>query len=114
MANIIENKLIAGKELLAALHTGGLQNLAPRPKWQDDNWFEWNITHWGTKWDIYKGAILDGECLYFLTANGGIHEALTGYYGIEYYDCVDIDDGEDPETIDVSWDIVNRLLRQEG
>ena len=24
----------------------------PRPKTEDKNWYEWNIKHWGVKWDV--------------------------------------------------------------
>ena len=26
--------------------------LRPRPADEEDNWYEWNSTHWGTKWDL--------------------------------------------------------------
>ena len=28
------------------------QHLRPRPADQEENWYDWNINHWGTKWDI--------------------------------------------------------------
>ena len=49
----------------------------PRPKEEEDNWHEWNIKHWGTKWDANFEDLLDndendGEIdllnLYFTTA----------------------------------------------
>jgi hypothetical protein len=27
------------------------QHLRPRPEDQEDNWYDWNINYWGTKWD---------------------------------------------------------------
>jgi Ferredoxin-like domain in Api92-like protein len=32
---------------------GDLLNwMVPRPKSEDENWYEWNIQHWGCKWPI--------------------------------------------------------------
>jgi len=28
------------------------QHLRPRPADQEENWYDWNINHWGTKWDL--------------------------------------------------------------
>ena len=39
-------------------------HLYPRPKSEDDNWYDWNVTHWGTKWDV---SMLD-----FWTEDGAI------------------------------------------
>ena len=32
--------------------TFDFNKVIPRPKEQEANWYEWNIQHWGTKWNI--------------------------------------------------------------
>lgn len=34
------------------------QHLRPRPADQEDNWYDWNINHWGTKWEM---SIIDWD-----------------------------------------------------
>ena len=29
-----------------------LNKLSKRPKAEEDNWYDWNVKHWGTKWNI--------------------------------------------------------------
>lgn len=28
------------------------QHLRPMPESEEENWYSWNIEHWGTKWDV--------------------------------------------------------------
>ena len=46
---------------------------------QDDRWYDWNITHWGTKWNTYDDELIEcGETLEysFNTAWGPPEEAI--------------------------------------
>jgi hypothetical protein len=39
---------------------GGLLNwMRPRPGAEDENWYDWNVNHWGTKWDVADVFIAD-------------------------------------------------------
>ena len=61
MPNWCDNRvIITGKEehLNAILEAKlSFDKLRPRPEEQEENWYEWNYEHWGTKWDIHEDQI---------------------------------------------------------
>ena len=40
---------------------GLFQIIKPRPKEEDENWFSWNVEHWGCKWDMKIEDLYHGE-----------------------------------------------------
>jgi hypothetical protein len=77
-----------------------LNILQPRPEDQEDNWYEWNVNNWGTKWDLTEDQISELEYTkidssmakiegYIMTAWAPPLDAFDNYiYDVEEeYDC---------------------------
>ena len=48
------------KSILANRDDGNLLNwMRPMPESEQDNWYDWCTTNWGTKWDITDPVVLD-------------------------------------------------------
>jgi len=46
LIDALEQELIKGETAQVFNH------LLPRPATEEENWYEWNINNWGTKWDV--------------------------------------------------------------
>lgn len=47
------------KVILANDQPNLLHYMRPLPKDQEENWYDWCVTHWGTKWDINAAFVGD-------------------------------------------------------
>lgn len=94
-------------------------HLRPRPEDQEDNWYDWNCTHWGTKWDanIIEWERLDDNmirlyvetawsppvALYeYLTEQGWKVEALYHEPGMQFAGNYSSDFGEEYGEYDIA------------
>ena len=63
---------------------GLLNYLRPMPKEEQENWYNWSVDNWGTKWDVkeFYGAKRDGDklCFSFQSAWGPPTEAFDYLY----------------------------------
>ena len=39
-------------------------------------WYEWTVSHWGTKWNAYDQNQISDNCVEFLTAWSGVPELI--------------------------------------
>ena len=53
-----KSKVDALEAVLQSEEKQVFQHLRPRPEDQEENWYDWNINNWGTKWEI---SIIDWE-----------------------------------------------------
>jgi hypothetical protein len=53
-----KSKVDALEAVLQSEDKAVFQHLRPRPESEEENWYDWNVNHWGTKWEI---SIIDWE-----------------------------------------------------
>lgn len=79
------------------------QKIIPRPSNQDNNWYEWNIANWGSKWGAYDIEVLNDDWengewhIYFQSAWSPLepviqalakqHKKLSFYYSYYEWGC---------------------------
>lgn len=39
----------------------------PRPEHEDENWFDWNVENWGTKWEIHDAELFIENSIFSVT-----------------------------------------------
>lgn len=59
------NKLIP---MPASVYTGPI-GPEEKTKYKDNNWYDWGMKNWGTKWNCYEQKKLSENTIKFMTAN---------------------------------------------
>lgn len=69
----------------ASINLGGglAEVLIPRPRDQENNWYEWNINNWGTKWGCYDQEI-ESDLMHFTTAWNRINTELLDKIAVHF------------------------------
>jgi hypothetical protein len=74
------------KKALEAFQQGNFFNeLVPRPAEEEDNWYNWNIDNWGTKWDVGRdGDVGDvNDTMISLNFDSAWSPPIAGYEKLE-------------------------------
>ena len=77
-------------EFEKACKTGSLFNhFVNRPLEEEDNWYQWNIDNWGTKWDV------DADDIDFERVDGQVHASFDTAWGppLAFYRSLEEDHG---------------------
>lgn len=61
MPNWVTNnvKIISTEDVIDQIeeHKLSFNHFVPRPSIEEENWYQWNIDNWGTKWDLGEGDV---------------------------------------------------------
>lgn len=58
-------KFLDEKDKSDNIETGLFAYFLPRPPEEEDSWYEWNVSNWGTKWEasIYSWTKVNDNCI---------------------------------------------------